>query len=69
MSKSLTKAERKWAFQHAKYHVLESINDAMTEEAHSIINECGMPRPDIQEIVLDELMKFKKLIRAIKFDD
>jgi len=67
--KRLTKRERHWAFQHAKQHVLEAITETEIDEHHSIINECGEPRFDIQAEVMQTLAQFKKLIRSVKYAD
>lgn len=67
MTKKLTERERRWAFQHAKRHMLEAITDVQIDESHSVINECGIPRPDIQAEVMYILDQFKKQIRGIKY--
>lgn len=65
--KKMTKAERRWAFQHAKQHAIEAINDTLTDERHSSIKQDGVFRPDIQSEVIEELKRIKRTIRARKF--
>lgn len=63
----MTKAERRWAFGHAKSHAIESIKDTIDDERHSVVTKDDKPRVDIQEEVDGYLREFLRLIRSVKF--
>lgn len=63
---TLTRAERRWAFKHAKEHFIEAMKDILTDEHHSMIQRNGVTRDDIHAEVMGHLERWFRQVRKEK---
>lgn len=65
----LTKRERRASFAHAKEHVIEAIEDALSDEHHAIMEVDGVGRRDMQSRTEADMRWMLRFVKTLKVTD
>lgn len=76
----LTRKQRAWAYKHAKEHIVEALQEALTEEHHSVVVVAAAPETVvgdefdaqadmIHKVVMHHMERWLKAIRTERAKD
>lgn len=69
MKSQLKQRERKACFAHAKDHIVEAIEDSISDEHHAVMEVDGVVRRDMQGRTEADMRWMLRFVKSLKVSD